>query len=164
MRIVVFFIICFIIASCSKIIHISYDVYYVPKNIHTIISLSEQEIIQDWNHNFGTLKRDDFEKISRYINNKKEINEILSYSKFNFVIDDFDNEKNDDFDVESIVEEIDDYILDIRYVLLFKDNSSETKISIGSRRQVIKVNEKYYEISEKDFDELVHLIERLIKP
>lgn len=59
-------------------------------------------------------------------------------------------------------EEIDEYDLNINYVVLVQDKGKITEILVGDYLDIIKIDDIYYEISSEDYNKLLKIIENYI--
>ena len=153
-----------LLTSCNTTNHSKnqIEIYYHSKDTLTIIPRNKIHVIEEGNYFSEKKLPDDYAIFFEKLKQTKKISTI-TIKPLNLKLS-FDN--NQTIYLESrdkeYTEEIDEYDLNINYVVLVQDKGKITEILVGDYLDIIKIDDIYYEISSEDYNKLLKIIENYI--
>ena len=158
-----------LMTSCSE--KYTLKIYHHAEEFSTIIPRTEKSVMAEGKSFSIHISESDFERILGCISGGEKINEMRLY-KFQLPELEFhDYTKEDSISDSKPVtsepqdfwsEEINDFHLNVNYVVLLKKNLKTTKIVFGSRRNIIRVNNEYFSIDSEKICELEKIVKKYI--
>jgi len=168
--VVLFFYMLLFISAKSETNKINYTIYYYPEDICTLIPLCEGDVINKGTMKKSIMSENDYSSIFSCLEKRKEIKKIKTYQ--NFDIDDlFDDDSDDTKKIDKertgtpdyTVEDISDFHLDIRYVIVLRKDGAVIRIAYGICSNIVKIDGKFYELSSEDRKTLLNIIGKYLK-
>ena len=151
---------CILLFGCKKICEENkiMNIYYLDEDACYIVPLTEKDVFNHVKKLSVQLTDNDYELLLDYTKNCVEVFniEMTNQTLDLFFEDEIIDNKNEK--IEKWTEPINDCYLDIRYIIVITNKSNVIKIAFGNIQDILKINDKYYEINSTNFHKLKQLV------